>query len=192
MQSDPYIEFTAWFEQARANEPSDHDAVALASVGANGRPSVRIVLMRSFDRKGFVYYTNLGSRKAQDFAHSPQASMCFHWKSTAREIRIEGHLVHVSDAEADAYFQSRPRESQIGAWASKQSQVLDSRARLEQRVAEFTARFGDAPIDRPPFWSGFRLVPDMFEFWDKRPHRLHARTLYTCADESWDISTLYP
>jgi pyridoxamine 5'-phosphate oxidase len=148
--------------------------------------------MRAYDARGFVFYTNLGSRKVSDFLHNPYCAMCFHWKSTDRQIRIEGRVEQVTDAEADAYFASRPRESQVGAWASKQSQVLDSRATLEQRVARYTELFADKAVPRPEFWSGYRLVPDSFEFWDKRPFRLHDRTHYDRADTGWQVRKLYP
>lgn len=192
MAADPFEEFQVWFEQARNSEPSDHDAVAVASVSAAGRPSNRMVLMRTYDARGFVFYTSLDSHKAQDFAINPFAAMCFHWKSTARQIRIEGSIEIVDDAEADAYFASRPEESQIGAWASSQSQPLAKRSTLERRFAEFAEKFAGAKIPRPDFWSGYRLVPESFEFWDKRPFRLHERTLYTREDSAWTAIKLYP
>ena len=192
MASDPFEEFQVWFEQARHREPSDHDAASVASVSATGRPSNRMVLMRTYDARGFVFYTNFDSRKAQDFATNPVAAMCFHWKSTARQIRIEGSIEIVDEAEADAYFASRPEESQIGAWASTQSQLLESRRTLERRFAEFSEKFAGAKIPRPDFWSGYRLVPDSFEFWDKRPFRLHDRSLYTREDSAWTVVKLYP
>ncbi len=192
MNSDPFDEFTLWFDQAKADEPSDYDAVALATALADGRPSVRMVLMRAFDRRGFVFYTNIGSRKTREMNENPAAAMCFHWKSIDRQIRIEGSVEQVEDGEADAYFESRPRESQIGAWASKQSQVLQGRFTLERRVAKYAAKFGIAKIPRPEFWSGYRLNPDSFEFWDKRPFRLHERTLYSRRGDAWSYVKLYP
>jgi len=189
---DPFAAFTEWFDQARLREPGEPDAVALASADANGRPTARMVLMRAYDARGFVFYTNLGSRKVSDFAHNPYCSMCFHWKTTDRQVRIEGRVEQVTDAEADAYFASRPRESQIGAWASKQSKPLDARAVLEERVVRYTERFADGPVPRPEFWSGYRLIPDSFEFWDKRPYRLHDRTHYTRTDTGWQVQKLYP
>ena len=192
MSSDPFDEFTLWFDQAKASEPSDHDAVALATALPDGRPSVRMVLMRAYDRRGFVFYTNLDSRKTNEMTESPYAAMCFHWKSTDRQIRIEGSVEQVEDGEADAYFESRPRESQIGAWASKQSQVLQGRLTLERRIAKYAAKFGIAKIPRPAFWSGYRLNPDSFEFWDKRPFRLHERTLYSRGGNAWSYVKLYP
>lgn len=192
MNKDPFEAFTGWFEQARVEEPGDHDAVALASASPDGRPSIRMVLMRGYDSRGFVFYTNLESRKSRELTMNPVAAMCFHWKSTERQIRIEGPIELVSEAEADAYFAGRPRESQIGAWASKQSQVLEGRLKLERRVAKYAARFGVGKVPRPEFWSGFRLVPERFEFWDKRPFRLHERTLYTYDSSGWASQKLYP
>lgn len=192
MVADPFDEFATWFAAARARETGEVDAVALGSANATGRPSVRMVLMRSFDTRGFVFYTNLGSRKCHDFTANPYAALCFHWKSVARQVRIEGRVERVSLAEADAYFASRPRESQLGAWASKQSQRLESRAVLERSVADYTQQFADKPIPRPGFWSGFRLVPDHFEFWDERAARLHDRICYYRDGADWRIERLYP
>ncbi|TDJ64994.1 MAG: pyridoxamine 5'-phosphate oxidase [Proteobacteria bacterium] len=188
----PFEEFGVWFEQARANEPADFDAVALASATPDGRPSVRMVLMRNYDERGFVFYTNLESRKSHEMRNNPYAAMCFHWKSTERQIRIEGMVEQVDEVEADIYFDSRPRESQIAAWASKQSEKLEGRAQLERRVAKFVTRFGVGVIRRPDFWSGYRLTPDLFEFWDKRPDRLHERTLYTRGRDAWSEMKLFP
>lgn len=188
----PFEEFGVWFEQARANEPADFDAVALASATPDGRPSVRMVLMRNYDERGFVFYTNLESRKSHELRNNPYAAMCFHWKSTERQIRIEGTVEQVDEVEADIYFDSRPRESQIAAWASKQSEKLEGRAQLERRVAKFVTRFGVGVIRRPDFWSGYRLTPDLFEFWDKRPDRLHERTLYTRGRDAWSELKLFP
>lgn len=192
MYPEPVRQFSDWFEQARSEEPSDHDAVSLASVNPDGRPSIRMVLMRAYDERGFVFYTNLASSKAQDFSANRFAAMCFHWKSTARQVRIEGAVEPVSISEADDYFNGRPAESQIGAWASKQSQILDCRETLESRFAEFEQKFSTGAIPRPDFWSGFRLVPDTFEFWDKRAFRLHDRTLYTHNTKGWTTRKLYP
>lgn len=192
MNTDPFEEFTVWFDEARATETAERDAVAVASADADGRPSVRIVLMRAYDERGFVFYTNLGSRKCHDFTENPYAAMCFHWKSTARQVRIDGTVELVSDEEADSYFDSRPRESQIGAWASRQSELLASRDELERRVAGYTEKFGDGPIPRPAFWSGYRLVPTHFEFWDERPARLHDRACYVRDGDRWRTHRIYP
>jgi len=192
VNTDPFEEFTVWFDEARATETAERDAVAVASADADGRPSVRIVLMRAYDERGFVFYTNLGSRKCHDFTENPYAAMCFHWKSTARQVRIDGTVELVSDEEADSYFDSRPRESQIGAWASRQSELLASRDELERRVAGYTEKFGDGPIPRPAFWSGYRLVPTHFEFWDERPARLHDRACYVRDGDRWRTHRIYP
>jgi len=189
---DPFDQFTVWFEQAKAAEPADHDAASLASATSGGRPSLRMILMRGYDERGFTFYTNLESRKSRELAANPYAAMCFHWKSTARQIRIEGSVQQVSDEEADAYYETRPRESQIGAWASKQSQILEGRLTLERKVAKYAAKFALGKVPRPEFWSGYRLIPDCFEFWDKRPFRLHERTLYTKDDLEWTSVKLYP
>ena len=192
MDADPFAQFSVWFDQAKNSEPSDHDAVSVASVDGSGRPTIRMVLMREFDNRGFVFYTNLKSRKVDNFSQNPAAAMCFHWKSTARQIRIEGLVEIVNDRNADQYFASRPRESQIGAWASKQSQLLENREILEARYLEFDNRYANEPIPRPPFWSGYRLIPDHFEFWDKRPFRLHDRSVYSHDDDRWMLTKLQP
>jgi pyridoxamine 5'-phosphate oxidase len=192
MDTDPFNKFSTWFEQAKSNEPSDFDAVSVASVDHTGRPAIRTVLMRAYDRRGFVFYTNLNSRKAENFKQNPAAAMCFHWKSTARQVRIEGTVAIVDDENADAYFSARQRESQVGAWASKQSEILEDRAVLESRYSEIDERYANEEIPRPPFWSGYRLEPDHFEFWDKRPFRLHDRTAYTLAKDRWVVTKLHP
>ncbi|MSR15676.1 MAG: pyridoxamine 5'-phosphate oxidase [Gammaproteobacteria bacterium] len=188
---DPFARFAAWLADAERSEPNNPSAMSLASVDPDGRPSLRMVLLRGCDR-GFVFYTNLESRKGHELAANPYAALCFHWKSLGRQVRIEGRIEQVEAAEADAYFASRPREAQIGAWASAQSQSLESTALLEQRVADFTAQFGEKPVPRPPFWSGYRLVPAQFEFWEERPFRLHDRTLFKRKDTQWTVSKLYP
>lgn len=189
---DPIALFRAWFAEATQAEPSDANAVALATANADGRPSVRMVLLKDVDARGFVFYTNLESRKGREIRENPRAALCFHWKSLDRQVRIEGRLDPVTDQEADAYFASRDRASRIGAWASLQSQPLESRFALERRVAEFTAKFHVGTVPRPVYWSGFRLVPDAIEFWQERPFRLHDRILYHRDGDSWTARKLYP
>jgi pyridoxamine 5'-phosphate oxidase len=184
--------FHAWFADAIQAEPSDPNAVALATANASGRPSVRMVLLKDVDVRGFVFYTNLDSRKGRELRENPRAALCFHWKSLDRQVRVEGRIEPVEDTEADAYFASRDRASRIGAWASLQSQPLESRFALERRVAEFTAKFHVGTVPRPPYWSGFRLVPDAIEFWQERPFRLHDRTLYHRDGDAWTARKLYP
>ena len=189
---DPIEQIGAWLADAEQKEPSDPASMSVATVGADGRPSLRMVLLRGIDARGFVFYTNLGSRKSNDIEANPWAALCLHWKSTDRQVRVEGRVELVSDAEADAYFASRDRESQIGAWASKQSEALEGRLKLERRVAKFALKFGVGTVPRPDFWSGYRVVPDRIEFWEKRPFRLHERTLYVLEGEQWATSRLYP
>jgi pyridoxamine 5'-phosphate oxidase len=189
---EPFETFNRWYTEARASEPRDANAMTLATAGREGRPSARMVLLKGADERGFVFYTNLTSRKGAELAVNPQAALCFHWKSLGRQVRVEGAVERVGDAEADAYFASRPRDSQIGAWASDQSQLLDDRADLERRVAEAAARFGEGPIPRPPHWSGFRVVPDLFEFWQDKPFRLHDRIFYRRKGPGWDTGRLFP
>jgi len=170
-------------------EPS---AVCLATADANGAPRARMVLMRGLDATGCVFYTNLGSRKGQHLAQNSRAALCFYWPPLAQQVTVEGVIASVSDAEADAYWSSRPRESQIGAWASRQSEPLPSRFTLLRRVLKDTARFSTGPIPRPPFWSGFRLVPARIEFWSSRPARLHERWCYERQEGGWRKTLLYP
>lgn len=192
MTDDPHALFDAWFVDAQASEPNDPSAMALATVSADGRPSARMVLLKGHDARGFVWYTNLESRKAEDLAATGRAALLFHWKSLRRQVRIEGRVEPVSEAEADAYFASRSRDSQIGAWASDQSRPLDARETFERRYEEQRQRFADGPVPRPPHWSGFRLGPDRIEFWEDRPHRLHHRRLFTRTAGGWDKGLLYP
>ena len=191
---DPFALFGAWFTEAETSEPNDPNAMALATVAADGMPSVRMVLLKGFDETGFVFFTNLESRKGEQLKANPKAALCFHWKTLQRSVRVEGSVTPVSPAEADAYFATRARSSRIGAWASKQSRPLASRFDLERRIAEYTARFGLGEVPRPPFWSGFRLAPLRIEFWKNGAFRLHDRLVFTRADlaEGWTIERLFP
>jgi len=189
---EPLQRFSEWFAQAQAAVKVDPNAMVVSSVGAQGRPSSRVVLLKGFDAQGFVFYTNLESRKGHELSEQKAAALCFHWKELERQVRIEGTVEPVTDAEADAYFATRPRESQLGAWASKQSQPLPSRDELESRVREFQQRFEGQPVPRPPHWSGFRVVPDRLEFWTNRTSRLHERECYVRSDSGWTRGLLYP
>jgi pyridoxamine 5'-phosphate oxidase len=192
LPTDPFAVFDAWFAEARASEPNDSNAMALATVDADGQPSVRMVLLKGHDPRGFVFYTNLTSRKGRALIASGKAGLLFHWKSLRRQVRIEGPVSAVSDEEADAYFASRGRDSQLGAWASDQSQPLPERAVFEQRFEAMQARFDGGAVPRPPHWSGFRVDPQRIEFWHDRPHRLHERRLFTRAADGWTEGLLYP
>ena len=189
---EPIKQIIDWLGAAEKKEPSDPGAMSVATVGANGRPSLRMVLLRGIDERGLVFYTNLSSGKAVEIRTNPWVALCLHWKSTDRQVRVEGRAELVSEVEADAYFASRDRESQIGAWASKQSQPLVGRFMLERRVAKFAARHAISSVPRPEFWSGYRVVPERIEFWEKRPFRLHERTLYEREGDAWAVSRLYP
>ncbi|MFQ3623014.1 MAG: pyridoxamine 5'-phosphate oxidase [Acetobacteraceae bacterium] len=191
---DPIARFEAWMAEAAKTEPNDPNAVCLATATPDGRPSARMVLLKGVDARGFVFYTNLESRKGRELAANPHAALCFHWKTLTRSVRVEGPVFLVADEEADAYFASRPRTSRIGAWASKQSRPLEGRWALEQAVAEYTLRHGVGEVPRPPHWSGFRLSPRVIEFWRDQPFRLHERLVYRREGEAdaWRTELLYP
>ncbi|MDQ8758039.1 pyridoxamine 5'-phosphate oxidase [Sphingosinicella sp. LHD-64] len=192
MEADPHRLFDTWFAEARAAESNDPDGMALATADASGAPSVRMVLLKGHDARGFVFYTNWESRKGRELAANRQAALLFHWKSLRRQVRVEGQVEPVSEAEADAYFATRSRESRLGAWASDQSRPLESRALFEARYEEVVARFAATDVPRPPHWSGWRVVPERIEFWQDRPHRLHERRLFTRTADSWTEGLLYP
>jgi len=189
---DPFALFEQWFAEAQAKEPRDANAMALATVRPDGRPSVRVVLMKGWDRRGFAFYTNLESRKGEDLAATPHACANFHWKSQDRQIRIDGSVEPVTAEEADAYFASRPRDSQLSAWASQQSRLLESRALFEERLKDAAARFEDQQVARPPFWSGYRILPSMIEFWAGHPYRQHDRARFRLDGGKWLRERLYP
>ena len=192
--SEPFILFDVWFAEAEKGEPNDYNAVAIATSTSDGHPSVRMVLLKAHSEEGFVFYTNFESRKGEDLQANMNAAMLFHWKSLRRQIRIEGRVEIVSDEEADAYFESRPRISQIGSWASAQSRPLEGRLEFEALIAQYTAKFGVGPVPRPPQWSGFRVIPDSFEFWEDRKFRLHDRQQYSVDEKrsGWEKQTLFP
>jgi pyridoxamine 5'-phosphate oxidase len=189
--ANPITEFRNAVERAHAHQV-DTAPVALATADASGRPSVRMVLLRGIDERGFVFFTNYGSRKGQELDRNPQASLCFYWPTLDEQIRVEGTIERLSEEESDAYFESRPRGSQLGAWASAQSRVLPSRESLEQEYRATEARFVDQRVPRPPFWGGYRLKPSQVEFWYGRPDRLHDRLQYTRDGSGWRIERLYP
>jgi len=191
MPQNPFALFDAWLAEAEASEPNDPNAMALATADSAGRPSIRMVLLKGHGPDGFVFYTNRESRKADDLAANAQAALLFHWKSLRRQVRIDGAVIHASDAESDAYFATRGRNSQLGAWASDQSRPLDARDAFEARFATMQARF-EVEVPRPPHWGGYRLLPDRLEFWRDRPHRLHERRLFTRATGDWTEGLLYP
>lgn len=192
MADDPHALFESWLAEARLAEPNDPTAMALATADAQGRPSVRMVLMKGHDERGFVFYTNLDSRKSEDLAANARAALLFHWKSLRRQVRVEGPVEPVSGTEADSYFATRGRDSQLGAWASDQSRPLDARAIFEARYEAMRRRFEGGEVPRPPRWSGWRVAPERIEFWSDRAHRLHERRLFTRSGEVWSEGLLYP
>ena len=192
LATSPFDQFQAWMAEAEKSEPNDPNAMAVATSTPDGRPSLRAVLLKGVDHRGFVFYTNKESRKGDELAANPNAALLFHWKSLGRQIRIEGTVEHVADAEADAYYATRARISRLGAWASQQSRPLADRTVLERRLAEAEQRFADE-IPRPLYWSGYRVLPQRFEFWQDMPFRLHDRTVYLrSATQDWEQTKLFP
>ena len=190
--SEPHDRFLAWFEEARAAGVQEPEAAVLATCAAGGRPSARVVLWRGMFEDAYRFFTNYESRKSGELAANPQAALLFYWPTLHRQVRIEGRAVRLPDAESDAYFASRPRGHRIGAWASPQSREITGRSDLERRVAEVEARFPGDPVPRPPFWGGFGLIPDRYEFWTGRENRLHDREVYLLDDEGWHVRRLGP
>lgn len=192
--NEPLSAFAEWLKEAEASEPNDPTAVALASVDSDGMPNVRMVLLKGFDERGFVFYTNFESQKGEEILQQKKAAMCFHWKSLRRQVRIRGDIEVVSDEEADAYYQSRARASRIGAWASKQSRPLESRFALEKEVAKYTAKYALGQVPRPPHWGGIRIIPTYIELWKDGAFRLHDRIVFQRANssENWTKTRFYP
>lgn len=192
MPTDPFALFDEWYREACALEVNDPEAMAVATSTPEGRPSVRMVLLKGHGPEGFTFFTNLDSRKGAELGANPNAAMLFHWKSLRRQVRIEGPVERVPDAEADAYFATRSRDSQIGAWASFQSRPLDAREAFVARCEQMRRKFEGQQVSRPPRWGGYRLVPEQFEFWTDRPYRLHERRLFTAGPDGWSEGLLYP
>src|SRR6476469_5084850 len=192
MTADPIALFDEWFAEAHGSEPNDAEAMALATADATGQPSVRMVLLKGHGPAGFVFYTNEQSAKGEQLAANPRAALLFHWKSLRRQVRVEGTVDRVDDAQADAYFATRARDSQLGAWASDQSRPLDRRETFENRFEEAARRFAGQDVPRPPHWGGYRVIPERIEFWSDRPHRLHERRLFTREGGDWTEGLLYP
>lgn len=191
-QREPVALFTEWFEEAEAAGLALPESVALATAAENGVPSVRMVLLKEVDERGFVFFTNYESRKAREVEENPVAALCFHWAALERQVRVTGTVSRIGEAESDEYFQSRGRGSRLGAWASRQSRSLPGRNELEGRLAEVTARFNDGEVPLPPFWGGYRIEPNVIEFWQGRPDRLHDRLVFERADDGWSTRRLYP
>ncbi len=191
-EADPFALFDEWFAEAVQKEPNDANAMALATVDAAGVPDVRMVLLKGVDANGFTFFTNLESAKGQELAANPQAALLFHWKSIRRQVRVRGPVTPVTAEEADAYFATRARPAQIGAWASDQSRELPDRLALEKKIAEVGLRFGLGRVPRPPHWSGFRVAPVSIEFWRNRPFRLHERLVFDRAGDGWTTRRLFP
>ena len=189
---EPVALFNKWLKLAEEKERVNPNAVAVATANADGKPSVRMLLLKGVDERGFVFYTNSESHKGEELAINPRASLCFYWKSMGREVRVDGPVEKISNEEADAYFESRTRGSQIGAWASKQSRPLESRFELEKRIAKYTAKFHIGKVPRPEFWEGYRVKHERVEFWAEKNFRLHNRFVYTRTDQGWQTERLYP
>jgi pyridoxamine 5'-phosphate oxidase len=190
--TDPFALFDDWLAEAREKELNDPEAMALATADGSGHPSVRMVLLKGHGPNGFVFYTNEQSRKGGELGANPRAALLFHWKTLRRQVRVEGAVERVDDADADAYFGSRARDSQLGAWASDQSRPLDERATFERRFNEMTDHFDGKDVPRPPHWGGYRVIPERIELWSDRPHRLHERRLFVRDGNGWSEGLLYP